>query len=82
MEGTLLHHSAPMQHVKFRVPTILTTPKIGGVPHHALERSIPLAPTHGLNRSVGRLVLKFGLPEKNVCVRIEALYPMFHLDGV
>ena len=45
MQGILLHHSAPMQHVKFRVPTILTTPKIGGVPHHALERCIPrLAP--------------------------------------
>ena len=43
MEGTLLHHSAPMQHVKFRVPTILTTPEIGGVPHHALERCIPLS---------------------------------------
>ena len=28
--------------MKFRVPTILTTPKIGGVPHHALERCIPL----------------------------------------
>ena len=42
MEGTLLHHSAPMQHVKFRVPTILTTPEIGGVPHHALERCIQL----------------------------------------
>ena len=41
MQGTLLHHSAPMYHVKFRVPTILTTPKIGGVPHHALERCIP-----------------------------------------
>ena len=27
--------------MKFRVPTILTTPKIGGVPHHALERCIP-----------------------------------------
>ena len=41
-----------------------------------------LAPTHGLNRSVGRPVLKKGLSEKNVRVRIEALCPMFHLDGV
>ena len=41
-----------------------------------------LAPTHGLNRSVGQPILKFGLPEKNVCVRIELLCPMFHLDGV
>ena len=40
-----------------------------------------LAPTHGLNRSVGRRVRKFGLPKKDVHVRIEALFPMFHLDG-
>ena len=38
MQGTLLHHSAPMEHSKVRVPTILTTPKIGGVPHHAVEQ--------------------------------------------
>ena len=42
MQGTLLHHSAPMEHVKVRVPAILPTPKIGGVPHHALEQRIPL----------------------------------------
>ena len=41
MEGTLLHHRAPMYHVKVRVSAILTTPKIGGVPHHALEQRIP-----------------------------------------
>ena len=41
MQGTLLHHSAPMYHVKVRVPTILTTPKIGGVPHHALQQRMP-----------------------------------------
>ena len=42
MEGTLLHHSAPNEHVEFRVPIILTTPEFGGLPHHALEQRIPL----------------------------------------
>ena len=41
-----------------------------------------LAPTHGLNRSVGRPVRKLGLPKNNVPVGIEARFPMFHLAGV
>ena len=52
MQGTLLHHSAPMQHVKFRVPTILTTPKIGGIPHHALEQRIPKRSKHGTRQKL------------------------------
>ena len=47
MQGTLLHHSASMQHVNVWVLAILTTPAIGGVPHHGLEQRIPL-PYHGV----------------------------------
>ena len=38
--------------MKFRVPTILTTPKIGGVPHHALERCIPHTPPGATAKTV------------------------------
>ena len=57
--------------MKFRLPTILTTPKIRGVPHHALQRRIPYAAANNyhlwydINRSNGDRDLKQFVRETN-----------------